>query len=190
MIDFDDILKNCGGRLTLKDAELLYETAMSLPNPKILEIGCMDGCSTQVLGMVVREKMGHLYCIDPAPKQRWRYNVERNNLQEHVTFIFGASPWVPTSKIPDPIDYLFIDGDHRTRWCLVDYHYWEPFLRKGGLVGFHDWSGREPTGPWVRKAVELIVETDALEEVGRSEGGGRGYIVFRKTWDSPKVMGV
>ena len=37
-----------------------------------------------------------------------------------------------------PIDFLFIDGDHRYDPCRVDYESYRPLMRPGGLVVFHD----------------------------------------------------
>jgi len=37
-----------------------------------------------------------------------------------------------------PIDFLFIDGDHRYEGVKRDWESWEPLVRPGGLVAFHD----------------------------------------------------
>ncbi len=185
-LDFtNDVLRHCGGRLTTHDADLLFNTAMELNPKNMLEIGSFDGCSTMILGSIARETEGKLQCIEPAPKQKWRWNIERLNLQEWVELIFGYSPWVPPASIRQPIDYLFIDGDHRTRWAIVDYHYWSPFVRIGGRIGFHDWGDRHDAGKWVREAVEIILRDDAdtvLKKVGETTNT-RGLIVFEKVGD-------
>jgi predicted O-methyltransferase YrrM len=38
-----------------------------------------------------------------------------------------------------PLDALFIDGDHSFEGCKGDYDKYFPFLKKGGLVFFHDY---------------------------------------------------
>ena len=37
-----------------------------------------------------------------------------------------------------PIDFLFIDGDHRYAGVSRDYALWKGLVRPGGLIGFHD----------------------------------------------------
>jgi hypothetical protein len=133
-----------------------------------------------ILGLVAKETGGHVYSIEPAPKQKWRVNIDELGLEPYVTSIFAESPWISPNKVALPIDYLFIDGDHRTRWVLVDYHYWIPFVRPRGLVAFHDWTGARNVGQWVQRAVGIILETDPLIEVAKFEWRDRGIIVFRK----------
>jgi len=193
----EDVLRHCGGRLTTHDADLLYRSAADVQPQNILEIGCMDGCSTMVLGSLLKQldKGGRLQCIEPAPKQKWRWNVERLGLQKWVHMHFGMSPWVSYEKILEacvqpiadknkPIDYLFIDGDHRTRWAIVDYHYYMPFVRIGGRIGFHDWWDQKDAGNWVREAVDIIMRDDAtLLKMVEETRNKRGYIVFEKIAD-------
>lgn len=37
-----------------------------------------------------------------------------------------------------PLDYLFIDGDHRYDGVKSDFEMYGPMVRKGGLIAFHD----------------------------------------------------
>ncbi len=37
-----------------------------------------------------------------------------------------------------PLDYLFIDGDHRYDGVKLDFEMYGPLVRKGGLIAFHD----------------------------------------------------
>ena len=37
-----------------------------------------------------------------------------------------------------PVDYLFIDGDHRYEGVKSDFEMYGPMVRKGGLIAFHD----------------------------------------------------
>jgi len=179
-IDYEDILKSCGGRLSINDARILYNTAIEIDAQNIVEIGSMDGCSSMVFGYVCKQTGGHLYCLEPNPRTRWKGNMDRLGLADYATTLMKASPWVIPTDVKLPIDYLLIDGDHRTRWTLVDYHYWEPYVRPGGLIAFHDWTGANGVGEWVQRAVGIILETDELQEVVRNASKDRGIIVFRK----------
>lgn len=37
-----------------------------------------------------------------------------------------------------PLDYLFIDGDHRYEGVKSDFEMYGPMVRKGGMIAFHD----------------------------------------------------
>ena len=38
----------------------------------------------------------------------------------------------------EPIDLLFVDGDHREEGVRADFEHWSPHVRVGGHVLFHD----------------------------------------------------
>ena len=188
-MDYDDILNSCGGRISTADAKILYATALEINAQNIVEIGSFDGCSSMVFGYVCQQTGGHLYCIEPNPKTLWKKNMERLGLADYATVIMKASPWIDVTTVPfrkpanpaHPIDYLLIDGDHRVRWTIVDYHFWEPYVRPGGLIAFHDWTGAKGVGAWVQEAVEIIRRDDIeLEQVACNASTDRGIIVFKK----------
>lgn len=192
-MDFKDIVNRGKDRgiirLTEHDCWLLDKTSREICAKTILEIGSQNGTSSMVLGSVAKDLGGHLYCVEACPTGIWRENIVGLQLTKCVTLIKASSPWVDMSLINTPIDYLFIDGEHRTRWCLVDYHYWFPFVRKGGRIAFHDIYGPPSNKVW--RAVNLILEDDAypgrekIKEVERidpkyaSEHGG--VLVWQKT---------
>ena len=39
----------------------------------------------------------------------------------------------------EKIDFLFIDGDHKYESVMADYLLYKNFLKKGGIIGFHDY---------------------------------------------------
>lgn len=43
-----------------------------------------------------------------------------------------------------PLDYLFIDGDHRYEGVKSDFERYAPMVRKGGLIAFHDIAEGSP----------------------------------------------
>ena len=38
----------------------------------------------------------------------------------------------------EPVDLLFIDGDHSYSGEMADYRAYEPFVRAGGIIALHD----------------------------------------------------
>jgi len=200
----DEAIVDGNRRILREDALLLIRACEATRAKAILEIGSMEGCSTIVLGKWAQENGGHLYAIEPRVKGRLRENLAKWGLRNAVTVIPQASPWV-TEPLPE-LDVLFIDGCHLTRWALVDYHYWIPRVRLGGIVVFHDWCGGKGVNRQIQRAVEIVLESDGpqgdetsdmakivrsqrmpegwhLEEFGRVEAKDRGSIAFQKIKD-------
>lgn len=179
---YDEILERGNRRMTREDLEMMNETARDIKAENIVEIGSMDGTSSILLGMIAREHGGRLACIEPAPRRRWQVNIKEMGLEPYVELIKAFSPWVPDDKIPKPIDYLLIDGNHKTRWAIVDYHFFFPLVRIGGLIAFHDYNARKGVAAWIRRAIDIILEDDAekIVEVCHNETKDRGIIIFRK----------
>ena len=40
------------------------------------------------------------------------------------------------------IDFIFIDGDHSYDACKADILAWAPFVKRGGVIAFHDFGSR------------------------------------------------
>jgi predicted O-methyltransferase YrrM len=46
----------------------------------------------------------------------------------------------------EPVDLVFIDGDHSETGCAADWEDWHPFVAPGGAVVFHDARADQPDG--------------------------------------------
>lgn len=86
-------------------------------------------------------------------------HFSRYDLFPNVTFIKGDSSDPKTVKrvleaAPEGIDFLFIDGDHSFPAVRNDWELYSRFVRKGGVVAFHDihcgtWmGGYSPGNPY------------------------------------------
>jgi len=191
-MDLKEVIKDSNGRIAEVDLELLQRACDYCKAAYILEIGSADGGSSVVLAAKAKEQAGHLFCIEPKPRRRMKDNMVKYGVQDHYTIIPKASPWVPFEVVPDDLDLLFIDGYHELRWCLCDYHYWAPKVRKGGVVVFHDFCGgsaedhrqkyfgQKDYVSLVARAVDIILETDSLKEIDRCEAPRGGAIAFEK----------
>jgi predicted O-methyltransferase YrrM len=180
MVDIIDILSNCKWMMKEPDATILLNTATSINPHTIVEVGGGPyGASTAILASVASKSGGLLYSVEPQERLHWEETLNRLDLREYVKRYVGYSPW--TNVELDSIDYLFIDGNHRTRWVLADYHWWSPMVRNGGMVAFHDFNDSN-AGKEVRRAIDIILETDKLVEVDKWNGiVSCGIIVFSKT---------
>jgi len=192
MLDLVQVIRDSNNRIAVEDLELLQRCCDVYGAKNILEIGSADGGSSVVLGTKAKERSGHLCCIEKQPKQKMVDNMQKYGLEGFYTLLSFLSPWVPVHKIKHPVDLLFIDGCHETRWALVDYHFWEKFVSPGGIIVFHDTSGncqedrKQPDYgkpgyvPLVQRAIDIILATDELEEIDRSNAKMGGAIAFRK----------
>lgn len=69
------------------------------------------------------------------------------------------------------IDFLFIDADHTYEGVSADWRNWSPFVRKGGLIAFHDYYVKTPGGhTGVRKFVDETIVTRAGKNFHYVEG--------------------
>ncbi len=75
----------------------------------------------------------------------------------------------------EPIDFLFIDGDHSYEGASRDFELYAPMVRPGGLVMFHDIQhSADPDGYGVRRLWhELREKHDSAEFIG-SQGVSLG----------------
>lgn len=110
----------------------------------VIEIGVMHGASTRLLCEVMAPD-GRLIAIDPFPPGRLGVSLEfaiarrevSRGPKRHVEWrrerseVIGAG-WA------EPIDFIFIDGDHSRRGIELDWTLWSRFVRPGGVVLIHD----------------------------------------------------
>jgi len=190
-----DIIIRGNRRMTAHDLELLDKTSRQIGAKTIVETGSMDGCSSMVLGAVARDNGGRLYCIEPFPKLRWRQNIADLELGRSVSLIQAACPWLDWSVMPQEIDFLLVDGDHRCSRAITDYVALGRFVRKGGCIAFHDIDGGKVVAEYVRQAVAICERDDNLgspqgpdykiRQIARTPfGHDRGTIVFEKLADA------
>jgi len=112
-----------------------------------------------------------LYCIDPfngdadevdrvmygremrklnrTLKETFLDNMKQHGVLDVVRPLVGYS-YEFAADFKQPIDLLFIDGNHDYEAVLQDYEQWSPFLKTGGMIAFHDvvlGENPDPAGP-------------------------------------------
>ncbi len=173
------IAKLCHEKLAPEDFDILERTLMDMKDVKrIVEIGSMYGCSSVLFGLLAKKLNAQVYCIEKEVRLELIKNIEDYDVQDVVEIIEEETPW--SGYAPGVIDYLFIDGEHRTRWVLADYHFFSKFVRSGGRIAFHDWNKNTQVAKWVKRAVDIILEDDKLIKVEETDIPDRGVIVFEK----------
>lgn len=163
------------GWLTPAEGELLFHLAASCPaGGTIVEIGSWKGKSTTWLGQGAGRTRGiRIFAIDPhepyladphADSLRdLRANLERLGLTELVTPIVARSQ-AAAGSFDQPIDVLFIDGDHEEEPVKADLALWLPKVRPGGSIALHDVRNRQWPGV-SRTLSNLLWSSTTLAEV-------------------------
>lgn len=57
--------------------------------------------------------------------------------------------------IPDELDFVYIDGNHTYEYVKQDIENYWPKIKKGGVIGGHDYNAKEPG---INKAVDEFVK--------------------------------
>jgi predicted O-methyltransferase YrrM len=131
-------------------AWLLYGLCRSLKPAVAVEIGSARGKSACYVGMALKDnREGHLYAIDPHTQTNWNdvasidtyevmcKNVKSLGLADVVTIVRRPSAQA-IEIIKQPIDLLFIDGDHSYEGVKSDWNTFSRHTSQFGLVVFHD----------------------------------------------------
>lgn len=81
----------------------------------------------------------------------------------------------------EPVDFLFIDGDHTEAGVRQDYEFYSPLVRPGGLIAFHDIVDDQPlpTNQVQHFWKKLIPGKDIKEFIDSRDQCGFGIGVLR-----------
>ena len=147
----------------------LFQLASDLPaDAQVVEVGSWMGASTCFIAGGLKGTAAKIYAVDNfaglstcGEDAAW-YNRHFQELGAHSTLeIFRknfadlglaprAEPVVSDSlaaarslaALRGTIDFIFIDGDHSYDACKADIAAWSPFVKRGGVIAFHDFGSR------------------------------------------------
>lgn len=154
------------GMVSDAEAAKLTELAAEVPEDAcIVEVGSYRGRSTCALAIGAADG-ARVYAIEPhesfegvlggsfGPPDRRAFfeNLLRVGVVEKVRLV-NLSAEIVCKGWTLPIGLLWIDGDHTEEGVRRDFGAFEPFLRPGGVVAFHD--ARDPEGGPAKLLEEL-----------------------------------
>jgi len=141
----------------------------------VLEIGTYEGGTALIWAQLATHRVitcdinppgprGELIRAFPPPASKCRVSILTGDSHSP-----DFARRVEAELAGEKVDFLFIDGDHREAGVEADYRLYRPFVRKGGLIAFHDIAetqrepGNEVQHFWKRlkseeKAVEEFIE--------------------------------
>lgn len=132
--------------------------SVAYPGCKFIEVGSWCGDSTVILGKVVKQCGGILYCIDWWKGNDGTYleeiarkedvftyfweKIKREGLEDVVVPIRGKSETISEILKENTFDFVFIDADHRYDSVLQDIHKYAPLVKQNkGILCGHDCEG-------------------------------------------------
>ena len=113
---------------------------------RVVEIGVSEGGSAYELAQVAA-RGSTLHLIDPYPRGRLGVSfaeMTAHRLLDKATADGKTVKWLRQLSSDavrgwhEPIDFLFIDGDHAYDTVKRDWEEWTPFVRSNGYVALHD----------------------------------------------------
>ncbi len=146
--------------VSAKDAKGLRSLILAVARPKMvaIEVGSWKGHSTSVLGEVVKEQGGHLFCVDTwKGAEGTRNRTEADGKDIYDLFLLNMAKLVlmdticpvredsvtASSFFADGIaDLIFIDANHMYSSIKADLRVWWPKVRMGGTMCGHDCQKR------------------------------------------------
>jgi MMP 1-O-methyltransferase len=136
-------LAGVGGWLTEEEGDTLYRLARACTGRGVIvEIGSFKGRSTICLARGSQAgKSLPIYAIDPhrgAGYEEFKSNLARAAVEDIVTHIRRPSQEALPSIGDEPIELLFIDGNHKYPMVLEDFEQYVPRLMDGGYLVMHD----------------------------------------------------
>jgi predicted O-methyltransferase YrrM len=137
----------------------------------IVELGVDEGGSARALREALAPD-GHLHLVDPWQPRRRASQLAARRLVRRVargTVVWHrAASHVVAADWDEPVDFVFIDGNHSYEGVSRDWADWTSLLRPGGIVALHNArrTGENPTCPHVIRKAEEICASGGWIEVG------------------------
>jgi predicted O-methyltransferase YrrM len=136
---------------------------LARPPETVVEIGSYCGGSTVVIARAARRRNPavRVYAIEPFTFHESRYQHDYERLFDANVAEWGLGDSIVKVRATSheavrdwkrPVDFLYVDGDHRYEAVARDIDDYLPFLTPEGLVAFHDYKPRGKEG--VKRAID------------------------------------
>ena len=164
--------------LQIDEAALLYRVGRDATTGPVVEIGRFKGGSTFIFAAAMPDGVElwsydfHVALRPDMPGERLDAELgealERFGLAQKVHLLVADSR--TADPPPEPIEVLFIDGDHSYEGAKADFERWSEYVRPGGQVLLHDAVNTGGYGNHYPGVVRLVAEIGAGWE--RQPGAG------------------
>jgi predicted O-methyltransferase YrrM len=134
--------------LTNREKLTIYNLARQCRGRVFVEIGSYYGASASFIASGIRRSRvgGTLYCVDTWQNDTmpdWsrdtfeRFSANTRPYRDIIVPLRGKSTEV-AKCFNEPVDFLFIDGDHSYEAVKADVRAWLPKLSSNAVIVFHD----------------------------------------------------
>lgn len=139
---------------------ILWGVARKYPKGVFGEIGTRSGISTMALALAARAVGGKVYTMDIVEDDRANAmtNIGTGGLSGFVKYMTCDST---KTDFPEPLDILFIDGDHSYEGVFADYERHSPNVKDGGVIFFHDPCSCEGVGRFLKDIGVFVLPIEA-----------------------------
>lgn len=145
--------------LRYEDGQALYRVVKESGAKNSLEVGMAYGVSSLFILQALKENGGTYHAsIDPWQEKWWQdiglLNVQRGGFGDMHQLHRGPSYSVMPDLMKEErrFDFIFIDGNHRFEYTLMDFMYADMLLNTGGYIMLHD-----PWLPSIRKVISFLI---------------------------------
>jgi predicted O-methyltransferase YrrM len=112
---------------------------------RTVELGTYKGFTGALLSLVTSRQTVTVDATDYGTSEAKPYG-------HHLDFVAGDaadkdSVIVTMATLGGPIDLLFIDDGHYYETIVKEFELWAPYVRKGGMIAFHDINEKANIGP-------------------------------------------
>lgn len=154
----------------------LHKLASECPHDAaVIEIGAHLGASTCFLASGLSARGGRLFSVDTWMNdampdgqhdtfERFQHNTQVAGA--HITPVRKRSQELEAEDLRIPLALAFIDGDHSYEAVRADFRCISKWMAPGGVVAFHDASGRFPG---VTRVIGEALESGLWSIAGRVE---------------------
>jgi predicted O-methyltransferase YrrM len=166
--DLWETVKHIEGWLTRLEAEQLYR----LCNGTWCEIGSWKGRSTVVLaakhaGYAIDWFKGNIETRGVHTYKEFKHNIEGLKVTVIPERMEQAA-----GKIIEPLQLLFLDGEHTYTATEQAFKLYEPLVEKGGYIILHDvwgYEGGAPTFPGVTQFAEELLTDSRFKHIDNAD---------------------
>lgn len=154
------------GCLTDDDIYFLHSILKNFKNPKILEIGVLEGLSTFTM-LDGSNYTADIYCVDRYVIEWSKYifhdfidHVYNMHVEKNIHFIWSS--YLDASKVlsSNLFDIIFIDGEHDYDSVKQDISLSLPLLSDNGILCGHDYSHDENGEKLIKAVHDVLGEVD------------------------------
>lgn len=139
-----------------EEQQKLHDFAVQVPTRGVIvEIGTAVGGTSVIFSNATKENSVNIYTVDPHASRRAARNLTGTgvNIISQTSEAFSHE-WSSSQ----PIDLLYIDGDHSFNGIYTDFACWHRHLAASGRVVFHDYDPPQ-RGGIAHFAIRVFIDT-------------------------------